>query len=188
MEFHTIHQNWISKGIYSLDILEVFWDNSNWKGLQEVYYPTSGSKQRQFWAQTWFWGLYLDWFWNPTRTDCKTSLDNLLHCSPVLMYKKFYCTQSETILFQFKPIASCFPNRYCCEKPASSSYNLLVGTGRRLLSLSPGWTSSVPSASSHRANAPARPAQLLCAKLALVWLCISCIEWPKMGWCVLSAE
>lgn len=187
MELHTIHHNWISKGIYSLDVWEICWDNSDWKGLQEVYSPTTGSKQSQLWAQTWFWGLYLDWSWNPPRIETAKPLWTI-YSTAHLSSGEFFIVSSLKVLFQFKTVASYFPTTYCCEKPAPSSYKLLVGTGRRLLSLFPGWTSSVPSAPSYRANAPAWPAWLLSAKLALFWLCISCIEWPKMGWCVLSAE
>lgn len=112
------------------------WNNLGWKGPQEVYSPTSCSKQGQLQDRI---GLYVTLssqvLTSPKDGGSTTSLGILLHCLTVLVLKKsdiFSCTQlDQVLLIQFMPAVPHPPTTDHCEEVGStfSITSLKVGAG-----------------------------------------------------------
>lgn len=139
-----------ASGWLSIDLLRP----SGGKGPPEIPATACCSQQGQLWGQVRLLGALIGQSLNaPKDGDCRTSLDNLLHCLAVLRGSKFL-HMSSYVMVSVMPIVFCPPCgalwRACFHGSTGvSAGGPLLGPPEAVSSL--GWRSFIPSVSPHRA-------------------------------------
>lgn len=153
------------------------------RDLQELCSPTSSSNKGQLWDQSRLLRCLFSQILKTFKDDdctaslgsCPTSLLGCLHGENGFPY-----IQSEPLLFQLTFLVSWLPTIHCDDVPApppqspSCRYEKPALRSPEAIS-SPGWTSPLPSASTHRSGPPAWQPWWHFAELA--WVCRCLLFW-----------
>lgn len=153
-------------------------DNSCVKGPQDVFSPTSSSKQGQLWGQVNLLRTFCRWVLKTSKSGASiTSLGSLLHCCVFLVGKRFVnrlnlsdlklclppCTTRSSL--QLSPLYFCSTGRLLLDPPKVMPFS--------------GWTRHAPSASPHSASAPYTEVLVVSTEPASVYQYLSHIEGLK---------